>query len=201
MLLADKIQDYFEQSMNNIIKYILLLMFFSTMAHGANGSFSDKLEYIRVNYYESVEDESIVEKVEKYIDENFPDSQSCPPVITAYRAAIQSVKSKHAFWPVTKLDYFNESMELFEKAIKTDPANLEIRFLRFTILHYVPSFLGHSSERSSDMVIILKELGKKDYSMIKAGIQKGIAEFLLRSGRLSAKHEKYLYTLYPDARP
>jgi hypothetical protein len=187
--------------MNRLAGYIFMFIIIPAGMRAADDSFIDKLEYIRVSYYESVENENVVEKVERYISVNFPDGKNCPAVITAYRAAIQSVKSKHAFWPVTKLEYFNESMELFEKAVKSDPNNLEIRFLRFTILHYVPSFLGHGSERNADMLVILKKLGEKDYSMIKAGIQKGITEFLIRSGRLTAKQEKYLYSLYPDAHP
>lgn len=187
-------------TMKTLVLFIITL-FTSANANpkDADNSFMQKLEYIRTNYYASVEEEEIVEKVEQYINRHF--GEDLPSLILAYKAALLSVKSKHAFWPGTKLEYFNESMDLFEKAVVSDPDNLEIRFLRFTILHHIPSFLGHSDERNKDMLVILKELAKKDYSMIKPDIQKGIAEFLLRTGRLNQAQEKKLYSYYPDAKP
>jgi len=110
----------------------------------------------------------------------------------AYVAALESVKSKHAFWPFTKLKYFNNSMDIFEKVVERNPENLEIRFLRFTILHYVPSFLGRSKEREEDTAVIIKELLKRDYSSINPEIQKGIVEFLIMSERLNPSQEKLL---------
>ena len=151
------------------------------------------LETIRLNYYASVENEEIVEETEKLISKHFSDDvDKYPNLISAYVAAFESVKSKHAFWPFTKLKYFNSSMEMFEKVIEKDPDNLEIRFLRYAILEHVPSFLGHSKEREEDAQIIYKELLKNDYSSIKPDIQKGIAEFLLRSERLNKEQENKL---------
>jgi hypothetical protein len=188
--------------LNKLLAYSLIFIILTFSIYGKDNSFIEKLEFIRTNYYASVEDEDIIEKVEEFINNNFSqEDDKCPPVITAYKAALKSVRSKHAFWPVSKLNYFNESMALFEEAVRQDPNNLEIRFLRFTILHYVPSFLGHSSERNSDMLVIIHELAKKDYTMIKPDIQKGIAEFLLRSERLKPEQEKKLYSYYPEAKP
>ena len=151
------------------------------------------LETIRLNYYASVEDEDFVERTEALIEKNFSnDKNKYPNLILAYVAAFESVKSKHAFWPFTKLEYFNNSMELFKKVIDTDPQNLEIRFLRYAILEHVPSFLGYSKERNEDAQVIFLELLKNDYSSIKPDIQKGIAEFLLRNKRLSIEQQDKL---------
>lgn len=187
-------------TMKLVVLYTLMISAVSANVKDADNTFMQKLEYIRTNYYASVEEEEIVEKVEQYINRHFGE-KNLPSLILAYKAALLSVKSKHAFWPGTKLEYFNESMDLFEKAVANDPDNLEIRFLRFTILHHIPSILGHSEERDKDMLVIIKELAKKDYSMIKPDIQKGIAEFLLRTGRLDLGQEKKLYSYYPDAKP
>ncbi|MBI5807230.1 MAG: hypothetical protein HZA74_02405 [Ignavibacteriales bacterium] len=65
-----------------------------------------------------------------------------------------------------------------------DPDNLEIRFMRFSILHYVPSFLGYNSEKENDAAVIVKLLMRKDYSILDSEIQKGIAEFMINSKRL-----------------
>ncbi len=151
------------------------------------------LETIRLNYYASVENEDFVEQTERLIEKNFStDKNKYPNLILAYVAAFESVKSKHAFWPFTKLEYFNNSMEIFKTVINADPHNLEIRFLRYAILEHVPSFLGYSKERNEDAQVIFKELLKNDYSSIKPDIQKGIAEFLLRNKRLNVEQENKL---------
>jgi hypothetical protein len=151
----------------------------------------DVLEFIRTNYYASVENEDLVEEIEKFIVRNFSsDKEKYPNLILAYIAALQSVKSKHAFWPFTKLEYFNQSMELFKNVISKEPNSLEIRFLRFAILHHVPGFLGHATERQEDANIIVRLLLLKDYSSISEDIQQGIAEFLIKSKRLLLFQEK-----------
>lgn len=151
----------------------------------ANININD-LEHIRLNYYASVEKEELVTGLEKFISQKFTsDRTKYPALILAYVAALQAVKSKHAFWPTEKYSYFKESMRLFDEVMKREPKNLEIRFLRFAILHYVPSFLGYAEERTEDARVIVRELIKKDFSSIKPEIQKGIAEFMLQSERLN----------------
>lgn len=181
------------------MKNLLLLILLSVriFANGNplknSGIDLDILENIRTNYYASVEDEDKVEEVEKYISKHFSENrESYPNLILAYVAALESVKSKHAFWPFTKLSYFNKSMELFKQVVEKDPENLEIRFLRFTILHYVPSFLGHSEERQADAEVIISQILKKDYSSINSEIQQGIAEFMIESKRLTKIQERLI---------
>lgn len=152
-----------------------------------------QLEFIRTNYYASVENEYLIGVIERFIERHFSsDKEKYPNLILAYIAALESVKSKHAFWPHVKLEYFNKSMELFNKVIGIEPNSLEIRFLRFAILHHVPGILGHSSERQEDANYIVNLLLKKDYSSIKEDIQQGIAEFMYSSKRLSPDQEKML---------
>lgn len=152
-----------------------------------------QIEFIRTNYYASVENEYLIAVIERFIDRHFSsDREKYPNIILAYIAALESVKSKHAFWPHVKLEYFNKSMDLFKKVISTEPNSLEIRFLRFAILHHVPGILGHSEERQEDAKYIVTLLLEKDYSSIKEDIQQGIAEFMYRSKRLSSSQEKLL---------
>jgi len=53
--------------------------------------------------------------------------------------------------------------------------------MRFSILYYVPSFLGYGEEKESDAKVIYSLLMKKEFSGLDEKIQIGIAEFLLRS--------------------
>ncbi len=144
------------------------------------------LESLRIKYYSAVEDEDFLPELENYIEKifNSPETKA-NPLYLAYKGGVAAVKSKHAFWPHKKLSNLNTAMDFLEKAIALEKENLEIRFMRFSILHYVPGFLGYSSERAEDARIIAKLLLKKDYSSIDEKVQKGIAEFMLRSDRLT----------------
>ncbi|NMB82610.1 MAG: hypothetical protein GYA14_12415 [Ignavibacteria bacterium] len=181
-------------------KILLVILVFQSIIIG-NGKVKSgsqeidlyQLEFIRTNYYASVENEYLIGVIERFIERHFSsDKEKYPNLILAYIAALESVKSKHAFWPHIKLEHFNKSMELFKKVISNEPNSLEIRFLRFAILHHVPGFLGHSSERQEDANYIVNLLLKKDYSSINEEIQKGIAEFMFSSKRLSSNQEKML---------
>lgn len=153
--------------------------------NGAGFPSSAMLEKLRLTFYSAVEDEAQIELLDKYIVDNFSaDESKYPPVIVAYMGGIKALMSKHAFWPFTKLSYLSESMEYFARAVKLDPENLEIRFMRFSILHHVPAILGYSEERDEDARMVFKLLMKKDYSSLSKELQQNFADFLISSERL-----------------
>lgn len=151
------------------------------------------IEELRLTYYKAVEDEDSIEDYENFVFKNFSAiSDISKALAVAYKAGIDAVKSKHAFWPLTKLNYLKKSMESLERAIIIESDNLEIRFMRFSILHYVPGFLGYSAERDEDAKVIFTELLKKNYGILDKKIQKGIFQFLIESDRLSEKDSQLL---------
>lgn len=151
------------------------------------------LNELRLTYYKAVEEEDSIPELEEFIAKNYTAiSEINKALAFAYTAGIDAVKSKHAFWPLTKLNYLEKSLETLASAVKIEPDNLEVRFMRFSILHYVPGFLGYSNERNEDAKVIYKELLKKNYSILDKKIQKGIYEFLVDSERLSEKESELL---------
>lgn len=151
------------------------------------------IEELRLTYYKAVEDEDSIEDYENFVFKNFSAiSDISKALAVAYKAGIDAVKSKHAFWPLSKLNYLKKSMESLERAIIIESDNLEIRFMRFSILHYVPGFLGYSAERDEDAKVIFTELLKKNYGILDKKIQKGIFQFLIESDRLSEKDSQLL---------
>lgn len=175
----------------NLIIYFSLFFFFSTQSIAL--VFNTKtdtatINFIRNHFYLSIEDENETERLIEYIHKKFRrDITKYEPIILAYYGALEALKGKHAFNPFTKLSHLNSAMEKIGESIKKEPYNLEIRFLRFSILHHLPSILGYSKERKEDAIIIYDLLLLKDYSMLEKGIQKGIVEFMIESERLSKK--------------
>ncbi len=180
------------------MKFVLLLFVLSTSFSALNKSnhYSDEVKLIddlRLSYYAGVDNEEYIDTLKKIIISNFgEEAESYSPLILAYNAGIYALQSKHAFWPFTKMSYLNDSMELFEKAINKEPDNLEIRFMRFSILYYVPGILGYAKEKKNDLEIIYNLLLQNDFSNVSYEIQQGIVEFLLESEMLSSDETKIL---------
>ena len=152
----------------------------------ANDSATEKL---RVWYVEAVDNESKIEAALSLIK----DVNTEHPVVLAYKGAFEALKAKHVWSPYTKLECLNLGQSILKKAIQKDPDNVEIRFLRFSINHYLPDFLRDSSELILDKKTI--------YQNIEAGIKNGlsqdvvhtIAQFLIDSKRCTFK-ERQLFT-------
>ncbi len=143
------------------------------------------LDFIRNSYYASIDNDEELEKLEAFIAKEYSANVSkYPPIILAYYGGVIALKGKHAFWPFDKLNYLNTSMDILELAINKDPDNLEIRFLRFSILDNIPGILGYSEEREEDKNKIVQLLCEKNYAQLKESIQEGIANYMVESGRL-----------------
>ncbi|MCX7876118.1 MAG: hypothetical protein N2321_08140 [Melioribacteraceae bacterium] len=184
--------------MNKFYKLILILIF--TFKFNINASSTDKfseseikiIDDLRAVYYKAVEDDFYINDLEKYIYKYISNNPKFKLYEIAYLGGIEAVKSKHAFWPMKKLNHLKEAMKYLSQAIDLAPDNLEIRFLRFSILHYVPSFLGYGKEREEDANEIFKLLMKKDFSLVNKEIQIGIFEFMISSERIDNASIKIL---------
>jgi hypothetical protein len=172
---------------------ILLLAFFQT-SFISFAKPSDKISsvdslsinHIRLLFYEAIEDEDKLNELESFIQKEFShNSKNYKPIILAYLGGIEALKGKHAFNPFSKLGHVVSSLDLLEKAVERDLHNLEIRFIRFSILHHLPAILGYGKEREDDIVEICNQLSRKDYVRYDSKLQKNVIDFMLESERLT----------------
>lgn len=114
------------------------------------------------------------------------------PLIMAYTGTLEALKAKHNWNPYQKIKYVAQSQKTLQKAIKADPNNLEIRFMRFSIQHYTPEFLGYSKELGQDRKMIIKQFSEKNYGQVDSELQKNIAKFMISSKRCTPEEIKLL---------
>lgn len=180
--------------------YIAILLFYVSLLLSVNGNDFDNgseynvvIEELRLTYYAGVEDEEYIDSLQSILIKKFgEDTAKYSPIALAYQAGLNALKSKHAFWPFTKMTFLNESMDVFSEAVERDSTNLEIRFMRFSILYYVPGILGYNEEEESDMNAVYGLLLEKDFSKINFNLQEGMAQFLIRSELLTFEQESKL---------
>jgi hypothetical protein len=147
---------------------------------------NETLTQIRNLFYEAIEDEDKLEELESYFQSKFsPKDFIYHPILLAYTGAIDALVAKHAFSPFTKFSRVLASLNTLERAVERDPHNLEIRFIRFSILHNLPGFFGYSNERDADISEITYQLSKKDYVKYDPKLQKNVIDFMIASERLN----------------
>ena len=113
------------------------------------------------------------------------------PINTCYLGVVEALKAKHAWNPYYKLKYLNAAETSFAQAIGTEPHNLELRLLRFSVEHYVPAFLGYTKHLADDkaemLQLVSKTPGTADPEMARA-----VIKFLIESKRCTPAENEIL---------
>jgi hypothetical protein len=113
-------------------------------------------------------------------------------ITNGFIAALLALKAKHAWNPYSKIKYLNRSQKVFKEAVAADPHNIEIRFMRFSIEHNVPSFTGFNKELTVDAEDIIAQLDKKNYGSADKEMAIAIIKFLIHSKRCTAAQNQVL---------
>lgn len=79
------------------------------------------------------------------------------PIFEALYAVGNFFMAKHVGNPMSKYSYFNRGKKHLESAIKRDPDNVEMRFMRYISQDKTPSILGYKDQMESDKKFVLKE--------------------------------------------
>jgi hypothetical protein len=96
--------------------------------------------------------------------ESMENMRSDSPLSKAYLGASKAMLAETVSNPYSKYSYFVEGKELIESAVKLDPNDPEIRYVRFMIQSHTPAFLGYSSETKEDFTKIIAEIGASQHS-------------------------------------
>jgi hypothetical protein len=117
------------------------------------------------------------------------------PLLLAYKGTGNALLAKYSFFPWNKLSHLNDGLQLLDDAVRLDSSSLEIRFLRFSVLSNIPSFLGYSAEADKEANVIYAMLKSSNYNE-DAELIKNAVQFLIASGRLDKNKEKDLTHTY-----
>jgi len=160
-----------------MIKFCLLLLLlpFSSMALD--------IKKIRLEFYEAVDDKKVAEDFYARMKKD----KSINSVCLAYYGSAQTLMAKHAWNPYRKLAYLKSGMLDLGKAVDMSPDNLEIRFLRFSIEHYIPEFLGMSKHLLEDKGKIVELIGKQGYGSVDKKLLKDMVSFFGYSKRFNER--------------
>ncbi len=161
--------------MKYISIFLLAILSFSASAYNED----DLLMEIRGNLKLATENEKICENLYAKVK----DLKNTSPLLKGYIGAVTIAKSKHV--PLLdKLSTFNKGTAILDEAIKADPKETELRFLRLTLQLNLPGFLGYRDNIAADKEFIFSNFG-----VAQSVLQKKIADFVNTSGHFSEKEK------------
>lgn len=126
---------------------IILALFVSVLAT------SQDIGKIRSQYPEAVKSEEISSKLNKELSNI---NSSSNPVLLAYKGSALTLKAKFVKDRKDKREFFKEGASLIESAVKTDPQNIEIRYIRLSVQENAPKVLKYNKAIQEDKDFILK---------------------------------------------
>lgn len=115
------------------------------------------LEEVRQKYPLAATDKSVCQRMIGLLQKDIEKSSTH----LAYLGAFQAIWAEHTWNPAQKLRTFNKGKENVEKAVKADPNNVEIRFVRYTIQSKSPKFLGYKDNLEADRAIVNAHKGDR----------------------------------------
>jgi hypothetical protein len=165
--------------MKHLITCFLLLMAFRS-SYSESVS-KEEIQDIKKAMLRAVESSSVTDSLYNKL----VSKKSKSALIIAYVGTLEALKAKHSWNPYNKIKYVAQSRSTMKIAIDKESDNLEIRFLRFSIQHYTPGFLGYSKELEEDRKAIVTQFTNKTFGTDQVLIQ-SIADFMIKSKRCSA---------------
>lgn len=110
----------------------------------------------------------------------------------AYLGATEALLAKYSFNPITKLRYLNSACQKLNQSIASNPTNIEIRYMRFSIEVNVPSYLGYSKHINEDKGILIKGLSTTSITKENCEMYAIFAHGIINSGSCNNDEKKLL---------
>lgn len=170
-------------------KHFLLVLFFFVVANTwASDTARYSINELRLKYQKA----SIDEATAKAFNKQMSTYNGKDPLVKAYQAASEAVMAKYVWNPYTKLKHLQTASAMFQEAVKRDEKQPEIRFLRFTVEHYVPRYLHLSEHVAEDKRIVINSLQEYPKSDLSEGLARTMRDFMLSKDHCTEAEKEIL---------
>ena len=165
------------------IASFFLLLLFVTKSYSAE----PELQEVKSLFESAVHSKASSDRLLKILSDIGPAS---PPLLICYKGAAEMMRCRYGFNPIHKFKRFKKGKLLIEEAVKKEPDNPEIRFLRFAIQTNIPAFLNYNNDIKKDKKYLLSNVKTIKDKKLKESILK----YMATSEYCSAEEKKGLTT-------
>ncbi|MGC4059073.1 MAG: hypothetical protein QM743_13300 [Chitinophagaceae bacterium] len=132
----------------------------------------------------------------RFLRETRSISDTDEALLNGFRAMADLLMCRYVFLPSSKWQHFVKGRDQLEAAIRRDPVNAELRFMRFCTQVNTPALLGYKSSINTDKRMLIRYL--QDQSQIgndTAALNRSMKAYLLQSNICETSEIKLLKTL------
>jgi len=172
-------------------RFLLLFFIFSSVNSNAEPILFDEFKNIKVAVHRAIESSQVTDSLYQALRSRNSEN----PLVVAYIGTLEALKAKHSWNPYNKIKFVSLSQKTMKRAVDLDPNNLEIRFMRFSIQHHTPAFLGFSKDLDEDRKAIYRQFKNRKFGLADADLIRNMAAFMIQSERC-LKEELLVFKKY-----
>jgi len=162
---------------------MLLIIFISLLSSKIIVANEPNLSELRDLYYRAAENKESAFRLSAML--KTVDTRS-PSILVCYKGVSEMLEAKYLINPFNKLSKFKNGRKLIEHAVKANPHEIEIRFLRFCIQTNLPGFLGYKDHIKGDKAFLIAQVNKINDGELKQKVK----EYLFNSKCCSSEELK-----------
>ena len=117
------------------------------------------------------------------LDERLPaDPAAGPPVLQAYRAALEGLLGKHGRLPWDKYKRTKAGLAKLDALVAAHPDSIEIRALRFSFCSQLPDFFEQGPQAAADLAVLAEQFERGEDPAVAGTYRRDLIRWLLQRG-------------------
>ena len=150
---------------------------------GARDSDPELLDQMRRGFEIAPESEPETRALLAVLDERLPaDPDAGPPVLQAYRAALEGLLGKHGRLPWDKYRRTKAGLAKLDALVAAHPDSIEIRALRFSFCNQLPEFFEKGPQAAADLAALADQFERGVDPSVAGPYRRDLIRWLLRIG-------------------
>ncbi len=170
-----------ERAMRSVIVPVaaIVLLTLAPSAPAIESVLDSQIDFVRTRFYAAVDHPELVDELSERIEETYSaDWRSYSPAVAGYSAALEGLKGKQARGLRRKLGHIQTAIERFQFLVQRFPEDLEVRFLRYSLYHQLPSFFGVGHLVAVDLAAVIGLLRTCDCG-VSQELREGMIAYIL----------------------
>ena len=153
------------------------------------------LERMRRGFEIAPESETETRALLAVLAERLPaDPAADPPVLQAYRAALEGLLGKHGRLPWDKYKRTKAGLAKLDALVAAHPDSIEIRALRFSFCHQLPEFFGKGPQAAADLAVLADQFARGEDPAVAGTYRRDLIRWLLQRGNPAPGDRRKLET-------